>query len=444
MTVKIPPTNSIPPKKNNRYFSWDNIDLLGQEDIEITAYVDGSVYEGDNYYGEGSFYLLKSLKGKKCIVVFKNKNNEERISTIVGMSLRLPDNLISLNADNFLPKDKDDLGKLVYTIPDTMELKKWVTVSIRITKDSQMTTTIDAKSNSSIAYNMTPSQIENLEVKDMAIGTEMRAELQGLDNFDVKEITQKVQNIELSAKKYTEWIWEVKPLKEGELPLIISISITKNINGQELKKSIEVYRESIAVFAVEDYRIWYGIIGSVFLLFSGYYYWLRRRRPKIQPLSAWLQASKDTPKSIFIGYAEDDQIWADKFYNYLLSLSKNGYVTIWYEKLMLAGSDRMEVIKKYLAASDISLLIVSADFLASNDCDELIELSIKQHEVDGTQVVPIVVRKCHWELTKLKQFAALPQNQKAISSEWNSSDEAIYQVVEELQMLIQYNAANNA
>lgn len=439
-----PPDESIP--NEYRYFYWDNIDLLGQDNIEISVYVDGDNYEGDNFNGEGSFYLPKRLKGKRCIVIFKNENQEQQISTKVGTALRLPKNLIALNADNYLPKDKDDLGKLAHTIPDTMELEKWVPVSIRITKDTQMTTTIDAKSKASIAYNMTSSQIEDLEVKDLTVGTEMRAELQGLDNFDVKEITPALQNIELNKNKYTEWIWEVKPLKEGELPLIVSISITKNINGQELKKSIEVYRESITVFTVKNNVVLYGISGLIFLVFIGFYFVLKKRQISkvgLQPLSAWLKASKTTPKSIFIGYTEEDQIWADKFYSHLFSMSKNGYVTIWYEKLMLAGSNRMEVIRQYLSASDILLLIVSSDFLASNNCDELIELSIKRHEIGGT-VVPIVVRKCHWELTKLGRFTVLPQNQKAISSEWNSSDEAIYQVVEELQMLIQYNAANNA
>jgi len=439
----IKPTISTP--KENRYFDWDNIDLLGQDNIEITVSIDGDIYEGDNFNGEGSFYLPKRLKGKRCIVIFKNDRQEERISTKVGTALRLPKQLIALNPNDYLPRSKDDLGKLVHSIPDTMELKKWTTINIRITKDTQMVNTIDAKNRVSIAYNMTPSQVENLEIKDMTVGTEMQAKLEGLDNFEVKEITPSVQNIELNKNKYTEWIWEVKPLKEGDLPLIISISITKNINGQDLTKSIEVYRESISVFTVKSNRIWYGIVGSILLLFTGYFYWLRKRiKLKIQSLSAWVQASKDAPKSIFIGYAEEDQVWADKFYSHLLSLSKNGYVTIWYEKLMLAGNDRMDVIKNYLSTSDILLLIVSADFFASNDCDKLIEMSIKRHEMDNIQIVPIVVRRCHWELTALKQFTALPQNQKAISSEWNSSDEAIYQVIEELQMLIQYNAANNA
>ena len=430
---------------DERYFLWDNIDLLGQKDIEIHAYINGEEYEGDNYFGEGSFDLPKELKGKKCIVIFTNKNQKERISTIAGRPLRLPKSLIALNPDDYLPKNMEDLGKIVHSIPDTMELKKWATINIRITKDTQMVKLIEPKNRLSIAYKMTPSQVENLEIKDMTVGTEMQAKLEGLDNFEVKEITPSIQNIELNENKYTEWIWEVKPTKEGKWPLIISISITKNINGQELTKSIEVFRESIAVFALKSNEVWYGIIGFISLLFVGYFYWFKKnRKVKIKPLSAWLQASKDAPKSIFIGYAEEDQAWADKFYSYLLSLSKNGYVTIWYEKLMLAGNDRIEVIKHYISRSDVLLLIVSADFFASNDCEKLLELSIQRHDMENTQVVPIVVRKCHWELTPLQRFTVLPQNQKAISSDWNSSDEAIYQVIEELQMLIQYDAANKA
>jgi len=117
------------PLINSKYFHWNNIDLLEQGDIEIIAYINGEAYEGDNYLGEGSFYLPKALKGKKCIVVFKNENQEERISTKVGTALRLPKQLIALNPNDYFPRSKDDLGKLVHSIPDTMELKKWTTIN---------------------------------------------------------------------------------------------------------------------------------------------------------------------------------------------------------------------------------------------------------------------------------------------------------------------------
>ncbi len=104
-------------------------------------------------------------------------------------------------------------------------------------------------------------------------------------------------------------------------------------------------------------------------------------------------------------------------------------------------SDRAEhrIIKEIsqaLEAAEIILLLVSADFLASDYCFG-IEMSraLERHSSGDAVVVPVILRACDWQHSPFKHLNALPSGGREIAK-WAYPDDAFLNVVQGLRKLL--------
>lgn len=134
---------------------------------------------------------------------------------------------------------------------------------------------------------------------------------------------------------------------------------------------------------------------------------------------------------IFYSYSHSDQDKAlrDELEKQLTVLKQNVLITDWHDGEISAGTEWDAEIKKNLNAADIILLLVSADFLAS-DYIRKVELkqAIERHEAGKARVIPIILRTCDWKSSTLGKLQALPKDGKAITK-WPDQDEAFLDVV---------------
>ena len=77
-----------------------------------------------------------------------------------------------------------------------------------------------------------------------------------------------------------------------------------------------------------------------------------------------------------------------------------------------------------LDEADIIVLLISADFMAS-DYVNLIELkrAIERHQAGTARVIPVVNRPTDWEGTPMWGLNPLPKDGKAVTT-WSNLDEA--------------------
>ena len=99
-------------------------------------------------------------------------------------------------------------------------------------------------------------------------------------------------------------------------------------------------------------------------------------------------------------------------------LEKNGLVDIWDDTKIQTGQKWQEQIETALSRAAIAILIISADFLAS---DFIVENELppilKKAELEGTRVVPIILKPCRFSREKhLSQFQALNSPDKPLLS----------------------------
>ncbi len=138
----------------------------------------------------------------------------------------------------------------------------------------------------------------------------------------------------------------------------------------------------------------------------------------------------------FLSYSHKDEWALERLHAHLAVLRREGKITEWFDRRILAGGEVDEQISAQLEQCDLFLPLVSADFLASNYCYEReMERAIERHEAGATQIVPVIVEPCDWKSSPLKRFKALPRDGKPIT-EWTNQNNAFLDIVTELRRLV--------
>jgi len=139
---------------------------------------------------------------------------------------------------------------------------------------------------------------------------------------------------------------------------------------------------------------------------------------------------------IFISYSHRDEGVVERLITHMAALKREGVVQEWYDRKITAGSILDEAILGELEDSDLVLLIVSPDFIASDYCYER-ELARAREKAKSGEllIVPVIAEPCDW-LGLLGDLKAIPKDGKPIS-EWTSQNTALLDVVQELRRIVE-------
>lgn len=139
---------------------------------------------------------------------------------------------------------------------------------------------------------------------------------------------------------------------------------------------------------------------------------------------------------VFLSYCHEDEDMKKEIDKALIMLKRNEKINTWNDRCLTAGSELGKEILDNLKSADIILLLVSTDFLVSQYCFEKeMQLAIERHKEGSALVIPVILRRCDWLNSELKDLVAVPRDGKPIKS-WGDSDEAYYQVKEEIEKSI--------
>jgi hypothetical protein len=90
-----------------------------------------------------------------------------------------------------------------------------------------------------------------------------------------------------------------------------------------------------------------------------------------------------------------------------------------------------------LNSAGIVLLLVSADFLASNYCYDIeVTQAMERHEAGEAVVIPVLLRPVDWQAAPFAKLQALPKNAKPVTS-WDSCDEAFTDIARGIRHAVQ-------
>jgi hypothetical protein len=139
---------------------------------------------------------------------------------------------------------------------------------------------------------------------------------------------------------------------------------------------------------------------------------------------------------IFFSYAHEDESLRDELAKHLKLLERQGIIKAWHDRNITAGEEWKNAINANLESAEIILLLISADFLASDYCYDIeMKTALERHERKEARVIPIILRSVDWNHSPFGKLTALPTDGKPITS-WPNPDEAFTDVVKGLRKVI--------
>ncbi len=143
-------------------------------------------------------------------------------------------------------------------------------------------------------------------------------------------------------------------------------------------------------------------------------------------------------KKLLIVADPKDESFRDEIHKNLKPLPLDS----WHSGLIEAGEEIAETFQQKMDHADIILLLVSSDFLASDNIyNKELPMALQRFQDKKSKVVPIITRPCNWQqLKELTQMPSiLPKKNlevgKAISS-WDNPDDAYRMIVQEIEGLL--------
>jgi len=136
------------------------------------------------------------------------------------------------------PGQKSKQGSLLYQIPTEMEVQKETRCRVRLAYDT-----------SALLENITLT--DDTRIKEVRISEVMQVEL--VDPSESAFLIRGFSDTEQFVEKddYTEWLFFVKPLRQGSFPLMLRISVIEKIGDKERAKNI-VLEETVVIVADLD------------------------------------------------------------------------------------------------------------------------------------------------------------------------------------------------
>lgn len=199
----------------------------------------------------------------------------ESVGSIVKLSgpkLNKDIDIIYLDSKNIVPKKElpkkeiEDpqysVGHIATKVPKEMTVGKSYLVKIRITKENNLTVLTIGDRNIPIDDDNGNSIVT---IEKISISPIMSANLKVVKGtFKIDTLSTEYQNI--SKKGYTEWAWNIIPIKSGQNLLKLNVKVRIKEDGETYYKDIVVFDQKVKIKSNIRY--------TVLTWFSEYWQWL--------------------------------------------------------------------------------------------------------------------------------------------------------------------------
>jgi internalin A len=144
----------------------------------------------------------------------------------------------------------------------------------------------------------------------------------------------------------------------------------------------------------------------------------------------------DKKLQLFISYSHKDEKLREELETHLAILQRTAPISSWQDRKILAGEEWKGQIDDNLERADIILLLISADFIASNYCYDIeMNRALERHNNGEAKVIPVVIRNVNWNKAPFAKLQALPKDGKAVTL-WDDRDTAWRDVSEGIERVV--------
>jgi hypothetical protein len=127
---------------------------------------------------------------------------------------------------------------------------------------------------------------------------------------------------------------------------------------------------------------------------------------------------------VFCSYSHVDEKFRSELEKHLALLSHQDAIHVWHDRRIEPGADWQKEIDDNLEKADIVLLLVSADFMASQYCFGIeMKRALDRQGIGSARVIPILIRKCDLQGAPFSGLQWLPTGSKPVKN-WGDRDAA--------------------
>jgi hypothetical protein len=136
----------------------------------------------------------------------------------------------------------------------------------------------------------------------------------------------------------------------------------------------------------------------------------------------------------FISYSHKDEALRKELESHLAMLQRSGVIEMWHDRRIIAGSNLDSAISEQLESAQIILLLISADFLASDYCYDIeMGRAMEKHHDGSAAVIPVILRPCDWYSSPFGKLLATPQDGKPVTM-FGNQDEAFTDIAKSVRL----------
>src|SRR5437870_2676197 len=104
-------------------------------------------------------------------------------------------------------------------------------------------------------------------------------------------------------------------------------------------------------------------------------------------------------KEVFTAFDKEDNALLKELEKHLRSLEMEGLITVWNASKIIGGMDWQQEVNKHLSTASIILLLVSANFMASDEAFGLARQALEKSKQQNVRVVPVLLQEVDWRYT---------------------------------------------
>jgi hypothetical protein len=143
------------------------------------------------------------------------------------------------------------------------------------------------------------------------------------------------------------------------------------------------------------------------------------------------------PIEILCCYSSADEQWLHKLEIHLSLLKHQSLISFWHAQLIAPGSDWTQEMEQHLETASVILLLISADFLASDYCYSVqMGYALDRQREGKSCVIPLLVRAVDWKEAPFAHLRVLPTNTQPLAS-WQDEDRALADVTSSIRQVIE-------
>jgi len=148
------------------------------------------------------------------------------------------------------------------------------------------------------------------------------------------------------------------------------------------------------------------------------------------------------PVEVFYSYAQTDEPLCKELEKHLSLLRQQGIITEWHHRKIVAGTEWQHAIDTHLMTASVVLLLISADYLASDYCyGTEMQRALARHATGDACVIPVLLRPVDWQGAPFAHLQCSPRNHQPITS-WSNRDEAFREVARAIREAIDHLRAS--